>query len=297
MQPKRKLTEWLRLAVLLVEFSIMFVVLMVFSFPAQINDSLGLFRITHEAYRLETLAEPLVYLEMIGFTLFFCKDCINGQSITKRIFKLQIVDNKTGNVATPLQCFIRNTTLLLLPLECLIALIRPDRRIGDKIAGTKLVIYDKQADNRPGPSFTKYILPVALAYTLCIVMAFGLSKISFNNPEIRFVESSYNETNSKKLEKVLTTRFSKNYTVSVKYYDSIENKKLDYVSIICFFTDSYWNNPDTSNAEIAKMTADQVYLIFPKELINGRVQYAYKDGNSLTTWDEMIGTEFTKDDK
>ncbi|MBK6284716.1 MAG: hypothetical protein IPF54_20630 [Draconibacterium sp.] len=40
------------------------------------------------------------YIFMIGFAIYFCKDCINGRSIAKRILKLQIVDNSKGEVAS-----------------------------------------------------------------------------------------------------------------------------------------------------------------------------------------------------
>lgn len=293
MQPKRKLTEGIRIAALLLEYFIMFAIIMIFSFPALNNDSFGLFRITHEAYKLDTLTDPLIYLSLFGFSLLFCKDCINGQSITKRIIKLQVVDNKTGTVATPMQCFIRNTTLILLPLECLIALIRPDRRIGDKIAGTKLVIYEAGMNNNPERSFKKYILPLASAYAISIVLSFGLSNINFNVPKTRFVSNTLNEPESKALEKLLTDNFKEYYTVSVKCYDSIENQNLKYVSVICFFKEPFFNKIEETN-QIRSQTIEQLYSLFPKELINGRLQNVYQSGSSMTTWEEAIGKKINK---
>lgn len=288
MQQKRKLNEGIRIAALLLEFFIMFSILMIFSLPATNNDSFGLFRITHEAYRLDPLADPSIYLSLVGFALLFCKDCINGQSITKRIIKLQVVDNKTGAVATPMQCFIRNITLLILPLECLIALMRPDRRIGDKIAGTKLVIYDPETNNNPGRSFKKYILPLLSAYAIFIALAFGLGKISFNKPQTSFVADTYNAPESKALEKLLTDNFNQYYTVSVRCYDSIENRDLKYVSVICFFKESFFDKIGETD-QIRNETTNQVYSLFPKELITGQLQYVYRSGNNMASWNEPIG--------
>src|ERR1017187_3332998 len=49
-----------------------------------------------------------IYIGTIGYAIYFCKDCINGRSIAKRIVKLQVVDNTTGQVASPIKCLIRN---------------------------------------------------------------------------------------------------------------------------------------------------------------------------------------------
>jgi len=67
--PIRKLNEGIRIASLLLEFMIMFTVIMLFSIPPMNNDSFGFFKITHEAYKLDPLSDPLIYLSMIGFAL------------------------------------------------------------------------------------------------------------------------------------------------------------------------------------------------------------------------------------
>lgn len=294
MLPKRKLNEGTRIAELLLEFIIVFFISFLFSLPAMNNDSFGFFRITHEAYKLETLSDPLIYLSIFGFALLLCKDCINGQSPAKRIIKLQVVDNKTGEVATPIQCFVRNITLLILPIEIIVALVRPDRRIGDKIAGTKLVIYYPETNNQAKPPLKKYILPLVSSYAVFVILAFLLSKIIFNTPQTRFVANTYNESKSKALEKLLTGNFSKYYKVSVKYYDSIENKKIQYVSVICFFKEPIINNPLTN--QIENETIDKLYSMFPKHMINGRIQTVYFSGNEMTTWENIIGIKIMEDD-
>lgn len=67
------------------------------------------------------------------------KDFYNGRSIGKRVFGYQVVDIKTNSVASEIQCMARNLTLLIWPLEILIVLINPSRRLGDIIAGTKVI--------------------------------------------------------------------------------------------------------------------------------------------------------------
>jgi uncharacterized RDD family membrane protein YckC len=82
------------------------------------------------------------FLGLLGFMVYFSKDSFNGRSLAKRITKLQVVENKTGQVASPLRCFIRNIFCVLWPIEVLVTLINPTRRIGDRVAGTRIVYYD-----------------------------------------------------------------------------------------------------------------------------------------------------------
>lgn len=50
---------------------------------------------------------------------------------------------KTGDPASPIQCFVRNLFLFLWPLEALILFFSPIRRIGDVVAGTKVIASEK----------------------------------------------------------------------------------------------------------------------------------------------------------
>jgi uncharacterized RDD family membrane protein YckC len=107
---------------------------MIPDFIDRVNDS-------SEPTSFEMFEGPMKYIFLIGFSLYFCKDIINGRSISKRILKLQVVDNRTGQVATPIQCVIRNLFCVLWPVEVLVAVNNTSRRLGDRAAGTKLVYY------------------------------------------------------------------------------------------------------------------------------------------------------------
>lgn len=283
----------LRVAAFILEFFIMFVIIMVFDIPAMDHDSFGLFRITHESYKLELFNDPGVYLSLFGFSLLFFKDCINGQSIAKRLIKLQVVDNKTGAVATPMQCFVRNLTVFILPLEVLVILAQPERRIGDQIAGTKLVKYSRLTNNKTERPVKKYILPLLLAYAIFVALAFGLTKISFNNPVAPFVAASYNETKTKALEKLLTDNFGQYYTASVKYYDSVQHKKFGYLSIICTFKEAAAAGPELTEQELNDQTMSQVNSLFPEDQVYGRIQYVSRTANSITVWNRSFGLHFS----
>jgi hypothetical protein len=67
------------------------------------------------------------------------KDFINGQSVVHRVAGFQVVDVKTLEPANQLKCLTRNITGVILPIEFIMISINPQRRLGDFIAGTKLI--------------------------------------------------------------------------------------------------------------------------------------------------------------
>lgn len=86
-----------------------------------------------------------ISLMFFPFFIYLNKDFLNGKSAAKRILGFKVVDRKTGNTASELQCFIRNLSICLIwPIEVLIGLISPERRIGDFLANTKVVQDEKQ---------------------------------------------------------------------------------------------------------------------------------------------------------
>jgi uncharacterized RDD family membrane protein YckC len=73
--------------------------------------------------------------------VYFLKDSFYGRSLAKRITKLQVVNNATGEPASIARGFIRNVFIIMWPVEVLVSLFNPQRRIGDYVAGTKVVTY------------------------------------------------------------------------------------------------------------------------------------------------------------
>jgi len=71
--------------------------------------------------------------------LYFLKDSLQGRSPAKRILKLQVVDNKSNLPATVGQCFVRNILIILWPVEVLVSFFNTQRRLGDYLAGTKVI--------------------------------------------------------------------------------------------------------------------------------------------------------------
>jgi hypothetical protein len=193
-----------------------------------------------------------------------------------------------------MQCIVRNLTLFILPLEVLVILAQPERRIGDQIAGTKLVKYNRLTNNKPERSVKKYILPFLSSYAIFVALAFGLTKISFNNPAVPFVAASYNETKTRELEKLLADKFGQYYTTSVKYYDSVQNKKFGYLSIICTFNEAA-GGPVLTGQELEDQTMSSVYSLFPEDQVYGKIQFVSRGTNSITVWNRSFGVRFIGD--
>jgi uncharacterized RDD family membrane protein YckC len=68
------------------------------------------------------------------------KDFIGGQSVVHRKLGYKVLDVKTKETATKIQCFVRNLTgPFVWPVEVVFILVNRQRRLGDLIAGTILV--------------------------------------------------------------------------------------------------------------------------------------------------------------
>jgi uncharacterized RDD family membrane protein YckC len=79
------------------------------------------------------------------FFIYLNKDFYNAKSPAKRILGYQVINRTNGKPATELQCFARNLTLCVAwPLEVIVGFINPERRIGDFIANTKVIVSEKE---------------------------------------------------------------------------------------------------------------------------------------------------------
>jgi len=77
--------------------------------------------------------------------IYLNKDFFNAKSPAKRVLGYQVINRKTEKPASELQCFVRNLTIAVAwPLEVIVGLINPERRIGDFLANTKVVVSEKE---------------------------------------------------------------------------------------------------------------------------------------------------------
>jgi len=122
---EKTLDKSTRICSMLLDHIIMTAIAGIFFIPEMIKSISTI--MTHEKSNTNIIGE-MSYFFLIGLALYFCKDSINGRSIAKRMLKLQLVDNGTGQVASPLKCLLRNVFCILWPLEVILAFINPGRR-------------------------------------------------------------------------------------------------------------------------------------------------------------------------
>jgi uncharacterized RDD family membrane protein YckC len=272
-----------RLGSMLLDHFFMTMIAMVFYLPGMISTFAGAFEVTHEQQSIDFFGGTFLYINLIGFALYFCKDCINGQSIAKRILKLQVVDNETGLVASPMKCFIRNLSIVLWPVEVLVALTNSNRRLGDRIAGTKLVVVDG-AIEQPKVKIRQAMIPVVVAYGLMLLLTLPFKALipAIEQKKIDFVESSYNHKSSKESEKLFADSLGHYLTASIRVYDQIENSPSKYISVIIQLNENYLES-DQDFEKIESLTKPLLFSKFPEKTFVGQIKYVYKTSSSMQT--------------
>jgi uncharacterized RDD family membrane protein YckC len=289
----RPISVGTRLGTMLLDHVFMTIIAMVFFLPGIISGSSDAFKVFHEHTSFSFLEGPLKYISMLGFALYFCKDIINGRSISKRILKLQVVDNKSEQFASPLQCFVRNIFCIIWPIEVIVAMTNTSRRLGDKVAGTKLVYFDPTLEQKKS-NFGKTILPVIISYGLILLIMQLTSSPTMT--KINYSETSYNQTESKELEKLISDSLGQYLTPDIRIYDTVKNENLKYVSTILKLKENYIAD-DNSYRQLHEMTTNLIYSKFPKEIFTGQIKYIFQNGGQFQSRATTIGTYLQPKDK
>ncbi len=162
-----KISTTKRLASMLIDHIFMSLVGVIFTLPLMVYVFTDPFN--KNIFR-STTYNNLMYLPMFAFSLYLCKDCFNGQSFAKRKLNLQVVDNLTGEIASPIKCFIRDTFCLIFPIEIIVSLNNPSRRIGDIVAGTKLVTKNINARINYKFYYGQIILCVIVSFAFYVLL-------------------------------------------------------------------------------------------------------------------------------
>ncbi len=213
-----------------------------------------------------------MYVGMIGMALYPCKDCINGRSLAKRVMGHQVVSNKTGQVATPLQCLVRNLLIFIWPVEVIAVQFNPARRLGDKLAGTRVVTYDPVLE-QPRLKPVKLVIPFIIAYC-CILFAdfrfihWMKASIAQVYPQLQYDKASYNDRESKELQQLYKDSASDELEISPSVYD--KNRVQPGIRYIVV---NYYNKPvlgeEVSDSSAKAMITKCLYARYSKDSITG----------------------------
>ena len=288
-----KISVGTRLGEMLLDHFFMTMIAMVFFIPGMISGFSDAFKVSHEQTNPDFMGGTFGYIGMFGLALYFCKDIFNGRSIAKRILKLQVVDNTTGQVASPLKCFIRDIFCVLWPIEVIVAIINTNRRLGDRIAGTKLVNFDPSLE-QPKINIGKTLLPIGISYGLILLLMQALPKATMS--KTNYSETSYNQSESKELEKLLTDSLGQYLAADIKIYDTVKGESLKYISTILKLKENYIAN-DNSYRQLNELTTNLIYSKFPKEAFTGQLKYIYQASGQFQGRTTTIGTQIKSKDR
>ncbi|MGI4864532.1 MAG: RDD family protein [Janthinobacterium lividum] len=171
-----------RIASMFVDHLAMTLIVMVFAAPGLVYNLIQ--SINSHTHILPSIAPS--FITILGFALYFCKDCVSGRSIAKRLFSLKVVNNNTGEIASPLRCLIRNIFCIIWPVEILITFFNPTRRLGDLIAGTRVAKAEPSETFAPlnyAQIIFSLILPVTILYVAVSPLRTLQAKIEQSNPQ------------------------------------------------------------------------------------------------------------------
>jgi uncharacterized RDD family membrane protein YckC len=281
-----------RLGAMILDHFFMTMIAMVFFIPGMISGFSEAFKISHEQTYPNFMGGTFGYIGKLGFALYFCKDIINGRSVAKRILKLQVVDNTTGQPASPIKCFVRNLLCVLWPIEVIIAMTNTERRLGDRIAGTKLVKFDPTFE-QPKINIGQTLIPIGIAYGVMLLLMQSMPKMEM--PKTNYSETSYNKAESKELEKLLNDSLGQYLTSDIRIYDTVRNSNLKYVSTILKLKENYLED-DNTYRQLESATETLIYSKLPKETITGQIKYIFQVSGQFQSRSGQIGTSVKRQD-
>lgn len=272
----RKISLFERLLSIFLDHIFVSIIAFLFFIPMMISIVGDAFHVTHEPSNIEILRNPEIFMGLLGFSVYFSKDCLNGRSIAKRILKFQVIDIQTGKVASPLRCLLRDLTIIIWPVELIIILINPARRIGDILAGTKIVSYFPSPLGSKG-NLAQIALAIVLAYfyVLILFVPFYFLDNGISN-KVQFITSSYDTKVSKRVEEDIEANLHEFLKPDIRVYDSIQNKKIKYVSAICRLKQNYEEDDPDQLRGIHSTIENIILSAFPNEKILGQVKYVYE---------------------
>ncbi|GLU53128.1 RDD family protein [Dyadobacter frigoris] len=269
-----------RLASMLLDHFIMSMIAVSFSIPAMISTFSNAFETSHDQQDIDVFGGNFFFFSLIGFALYFCKDAIDARSPGKRILKTQVVNNSDGLPASPVKCMVRNIFCVLWPIELVVTIISPSRRIGDFVAGTKVVPFENESAYKP--DYSKLGLSVILAYGIMIAVSYPFIVLneSFKPKTIQYVKESFNQAESTNLDKVISD--SLHIKSDSKVYDKIEGEDLKFISVIVNLDDNLLSN-DSDYNNLKSKFIPVLANVHPDSTFVGRIQFVYKTENSMQT--------------
>jgi hypothetical protein len=176
---------------------------------------------------------------------------------------------------------------VLWPIEAIVAMVNTSRRLGDRLAGTKLVRFDPSLE-QPRINIVGIIIPICISYGIMLVLMQGIPQFKWAKAD--YSETSYNPSESRQLEKLLADSLGQYLAPDVKIYDTVKNEKLKFMSIFCHLKENYMEN-DYNFQKLKGKTQNLIYSQYPQETFFGQLIYIYSTPGEARSKAIKIGTE------
>ncbi len=272
---------------MLIDHFIMTLVIVLIAAPGFVSVFAQVFETSHDPVSMQ--AGKIILPCIIGFSIYFNKDLLNGQSPAKRILKLQVMDDTTGRPAGPLKCLIRNCTMMFWPLEVLLLIKNPGKRLGDKIAGTSVICTENPGKSTLNKPFAVLSLSIAIAFFSLLFSPFLLLNPFADIPSVLYQTDSFqadkSAESSRHIEAELNHLIRK---ADIRVYDQIENDDRNYISAIVYFRNKEdFENLDTAENEIAAALQSH----FPLNSNLCFVKFVYKQSGSTSIRQQLYESQ------
>ena len=282
---KREITAGSRIGAMLLDHIVMCFIIALLAMPVMSMEFKDAFK--DNPFNTKSTIDWTMIIMVFGLSLYFNKDMIQGKSIAKRALKQEVINIKTGEVASSIKCLIRNITIVLWPIEVIAVLISPSRRIGDFIAGTKVDYISEERNSKPKVNTKNLLISLFIGFGLIYASSFLFSNNfgngALDNPD--YIESSYDKNLSNAIEQHLdSTMNTYLLNVNILVYDSIANDSLKYVAANFLLSENYIDNDSQFN-EIKEEIFSSMFEIIPKSdfILMGKFIYDGKTSKK-STW-------------
>lgn len=269
-QPISKTT---RLTSMVLDHMLLSVGTIILCVPLLIYGFMQLLTISHEPHQF-LIPPGAEYAFAIGIAVYFGKDSLFGRSPAKHILKLQVVHQLTGEPAGPMRCFVRNIFCVIWPIEVIAVWLHPERRIGDLVAGTKVVQYT--ASDSPAKLHWPKLIMVAILGFGCaalVLMPFQQLASKLEIGKITLDESAYNPVASELMQTLFADSLGLIMLTDIRVYDAYKNEQVKYVSIIAYLEYQIYVKDPAVYAQVQNLCVSLVNTVYPPDQVVMRFQF------------------------
>ena len=278
-QPISKTT---RLTSMVLDHMLLSVGTIILCVPLMIYGFMQLLTISHEPHQF-LIPPGAEYAFAIGIAVYFGKDSLIGRSPAKHILKLQVVHQITGEPAGPLRCFLRNLLCVFWPIEVIVVCINPERRLGDRIAGTKVVYY--RASETPVKLHLPQIIGVSLlgiGIAALVFMPMRQLASQLDTGRITLDETTFNRVASAQMQTLFSDSLGQVMLTDIRVYDRYKNEPVTYVSFIGYLDNNIYVQDDDVITQIKSICVALINSVYPPREVVIRFQFVYRNNGTRT---------------